>query len=53
MAVFTFLFAVAGCLLLAGAGLGFGSARLQPQWLGFACLAVAVVLIPAGNALAH
>lgn len=36
------LLAVAGVTLLGVAGLGFGGPRFRPEWLGLACLALAV-----------
>jgi hypothetical protein len=50
-AVVVLLFAAAGVLLLVLAGLNVGGPHARLEWLGLACLAIAVVLIPAINAL--
>lgn len=51
-AVMVLLFAAAGVLLVALAGFNVGSPRARLEWLGVACLAIAVVLIPAIAVLA-
>lgn len=54
-ALLVLLFALAGVLLLVLAGVNVGGTHARLEWLGLACLATAVVLIPAintvGNAL--
>jgi uncharacterized membrane protein YhdT len=50
--MFAVLFAVAGIVLLALAGLNIRGRHFAPEWFGLACLAVAL-LLPAFTVAVH